>query len=176
MDLERIACGNCGANLDVPEGVQFVTCRHCGSSLKVARTETAVFTEVLQTLKEQSARIAENTDVLRLQNEIALLDQEWNRRSADLMIHGKEGRTSTPDKTSAVVGGVVITVFGLLWTVFAGVMFPPMALFGLLFIGLGLWSSISAYGKAGQYELLQAEHDRKRQELLSRLRELDDRK
>ncbi|HUQ68404.1 MAG TPA: hypothetical protein VM165_02710 [Planctomycetaceae bacterium] len=173
MDLERIACGSCGANLDVPDGVQFVTCRHCGSALKVARTDSVAFTEVLQTLKEQSARIADNTDVLRLQNEIALLDQEWERRSADLMIHGKHGRISTPDKTSAVIGGVVITIFGLIWTVFAGAMFPPMAIFGLLFVGFGLWNSVSAYDKAGRYESLQAEHDRKRQDLQSRLRSLD---
>lgn len=174
MDLERIACGNCGANLDVPDGVQFVTCRHCGSSLKVARTDSAAYTEVLQTLKEQSARIADNTDVLRLQNEIALLDQEWEQRSANLMISGKDGRVSTPDKASAIVGGVVITVFGLFWTVMAGAMFLPMAIFGLLFVGFGLWNCFNIYDKAGRYASLQAEHDRKRESLLSRLRFLED--
>jgi hypothetical protein len=170
MELERIACGSCGAALDVPEVVQYITCRHCGSALHVQRTDSVAFTEVLQTLQEQSARIAENTDVLRLQNEITLLDQDWERRSADLMIHGKEGRISTPDKTSAVIGGVFITGFGLLWTAFAGAMFPPMALFGLLFVCAGIWTSISAYHKAEQYETLRAEHDRKRSELLARLR------
>lgn len=173
MDLERIACGSCGASLDVPEGAQYVTCRHCGSALHVQRTDSVVFTEVLKTLQEQSARIADNTDILRLQNEIALLDQDWEQRSAALMIHGKEGRVTTPDKTSAVISGVFITVFGLIWTLLAGAMFPPMAIFGLLFVGGGIWTCVSAYHKAERYEALQAEHDRKRGELLSRLRSLE---
>ncbi|MDZ4686680.1 MAG: hypothetical protein SH850_16535 [Planctomycetaceae bacterium] len=174
MDLERIACGSCGANLDVPDGVQFVTCRHCGSALKVARTDSVAFTEVLQTLKEQSARIADNTDVLRLQNEISLLDQEWERKSAVFMKPGKHGRVSTPDKTSAIAVGLVAIVFGGVWTGVAGTLSLPMALFGLLFIGVGVWSSFCAYDNAGKYESLQAEHDRKRQDLQSRLRSLDD--
>jgi hypothetical protein len=173
MDLDRIACGNCGANLDVPDGVQFVTCRHCGSSLKVQRSNDVAFTEVLQSLKEHSARIADNTDALRLQNEIALLDQEWEQRSADLMLRGKHGRVSSPDKASAVVGGVVITIFGLVWTAIAGMMFPPMAILGLLFVAFGLWNSVTAFDKAGRYQALQAEHDHKREDLLSRLQSLE---
>lgn len=174
MDLERIACGSCGAALDVPDGVQFVTCRHCGSSLKVAQTADVVFTEVLETLKEQSARIADNTDVIRLQNEITLLDQEWEQRSAELMIHGKHGRISVPDKTSAMIGGVAAVVFGALWAVIAGSMSPVGAVMGIIFIGIGLLASYAAYEKATNYESLKALHDQKRRSLLARLRSLDD--
>lgn len=173
MDLERVACGNCGAGLQLPVGVQYVTCRHCGSSLHVQQTDSVTFTEVLQTLQQQSNRIAENTDVLRLQNEIMLLDQEWEQRSSRLMIHGKHGRISTPDKTSSVVGGVFVTIFGLVWTTVAGSFSPIPAIFGLIFIGFGLWASINAYGKADAYARLQSEHESKRSRILSQLRSLE---
>ncbi len=74
MNLQSVSCGNCGASLNLPAGVGFVTCRHCGSALKVQHTESVAFTEVLETLKEQSSRIAQNTEALQIQNEIALLD------------------------------------------------------------------------------------------------------
>lgn len=172
MDLERVACGNCGAGLELPAGVEYVTCRHCGSTLHVQHTDSVTFTKVLQSLQEQSSRIAENTDVIRLQNEITLLDQDWEQRSADLMIHGKHGRVSTPNKTSSVIGGVFITIFGLIWTIFAGAAFPPMALFGLCFVVFGIWASIDSYGKAERYARLQAEHEAKRSRILSQLRSL----
>lgn len=172
MNLDPLSCGSCGASLDIPEGVQFVNCRHCGTALKVQRTDSVAFTEVLQSLKEQSAQLAGNTEVLRIQNEISLLDQEWEQRSAALMVSGKHGRVSVPDKTSSIVGGVVIALFGTGWTILAGSMFPPMALFGLLFVGLGLWNCTSAYHKAERYEILQAEHEMKRRELQARLQSM----
>lgn len=45
-----------------------------------------------------------------------------------------------------------------------------MALFGLCFVVFGLWASIDSYGKAERYARLQAEHQRKRQAILSQLR------
>jgi hypothetical protein len=175
MDLERIACGNCGAALDVPDGVQFVTCRHCGSSLKVARTNDIAFTEVLETLKEQSARIADNTDVIRLQNEIALLDQEWEQRSASLMVHGQHGRVSTPDKSTAMAMGITGIIGAGIWTAIAAATFPLMILFGIVVGGIMLLGSYAGYEKACRYESLKAKHDQKRRSLLSRLRSLEGR-
>jgi len=173
MELQRVACGNCGAGLQLPDSVEYITCRHCGSSLHVQQTDSVTFTKVLQSLQQQSDRIAENTDVLRLQNEIMLLDQEWEQRSSRLMIHGKHGRISTPDKTSSVMGGVFVTVFGLGWTIVAGSFSPIPALFGLLFIGFGLWACIDGYRKADSYGRLQSEHESKRSRILSQLRSLE---
>lgn len=172
MDLERVTCGSCGASLDVPESADYVNCRHCGSSLHVQRTDSVVFTEVVNTLKQHSERLAENTEMLRLQNELELLDQEWRNESAGLMVRDKHGHESIPGKSTSVVGAIVVVVFGLFWTIMAGAMFPPMALFGILFIGFGLYTSMRTYSMAGRYETLQSAHDEKQQELLSRIRSL----
>lgn len=172
MDLERVTCGSCGASLDVPESADYVNCRHCGSSLHVQRTDSVVFTEVVNTLKQHSERLAENTEMLRLQNELELLDQEWQNESAGLMIRDKHGHQSIPGKTSSAVGAVFIVLFGLFWTIMAGAMFPPMALFGILFIGFGIYTTSRAYAMAGRYESLKDLHDEKRAKILTRLRTL----
>ena len=103
MNLQAVSCGNCGASLNLPDGVAFVTCRHCGSALRVQHTESVAFTEVLETLKEQSSRIAQNTEAIQIQNEISLLDQEWSSQSAGLMVQGKDGRSSVPGRDSVTV-------------------------------------------------------------------------
>jgi hypothetical protein len=96
VNLQSVFCGNGGASLNLPAAVGFVTCRHCGSALKVQHTESVAFTEVLETLKEQSSRIAQNTEALQIQNEIALPDLEWTSQSAELMVQGENGRGHVP--------------------------------------------------------------------------------
>ena len=170
MDLEPIVCGSCGAALTIPADVQFVNCRHCSTALKVQRNESVTFTEVMNTIREQSSRIEENTEVLRIQGEIALLDREWEERTAELMIQDKHGRSSIPDKTSSVVMGVFLTLFGTFWTAVAMWIFPPFAIIGVAMMGVWVWVSMSSYRKAEQYERLKAEHETRREVLMNRLR------
>ncbi len=175
MQTETVTCGGCGAPLSIPDNVEYVACRFCQAQLHVQRNQSVVFTEVLQSLQKQTERLADNTDVLRLQNEIAMLDREWDQKSSELMIRGKHGRVSVPDKTSAVVGGIFLTLFGLFWTVMAGAMFPPMALFGILFIIFGVISCVKVHTNAERFETLQATHQHQRNELLNRLRQAEPR-
>ncbi len=169
MDLEPIVCGSCGAALTIPDGVRFVNCRHCGTPLRVQRTESVTFTEVLKSIQDQSSRIAENTEVLRIQGEIALLDREWEERTTELMVRDRHGRRSIPGKTSSVIIGVVLTLFGTVWAIVAWAMFPPLAYFSVVVIGIWVWASMSSYGKAEQYEHLKEEHERRRSDLLNRI-------
>lgn len=172
MQTETVTCGGCGAPLAIPENVEYVACRFCQAQLHVQRNQSVVFTEVLQSLQQQTERLADNTEILRLQNEIALLDREWDQRTAELMVHGKNGRVSVPDKTSAVVGGAFIAVFGLGWTCFAGAMFPPMALFGILFVVLGLFNVFKQYNNAERFAQLQSAHQLQRHRLREQLKAL----
>lgn len=173
MQTETVTCGGCGAPLSIPGNVEYVACRFCQAQLHVQRNQSVVFTEVLQSLQKQTERLAETTEVLRLQNEIALLDREWEQKTADLMVRGKHGRVSVPDKSSAIIGGVFLTLFGLFWTIMAGAMFPPMALFGILFIVFGVMNCVKIHTNAERYESLQTTHERQRRELRERLREID---
>lgn len=169
MQTETVTCGGCGAPLTIPENVEYVSCKFCHAQLHVQRNQSVVFTEVMKSLQQQTERLADNTEVLRIQNEIALLDREWEQQSAGLMVHGKHGSVSVPDKTSTVLVGIFVVAFGLMWTCIAGVMFPPFALFGILFVAIAMWNIIKQHNNAGRYAELQAAHEIKRNKLRRQL-------
>ncbi len=175
MDLERLTCGGCGAALEVPEGVAFVNCRHCGASLKVQRTDSVAFTEVLQVLKEHSDRIAENTEALSLQNQLAQLDREWDQRSATLMIYEKNGQPSVPSKEHAVFSGILLIAVGIFLTVIdasPGAPLSPLPPIGLITIAGGIAMGLWLFAKANKYQQFHNAYDQERSELVARLRTL----
>ena len=47
-------------------------------------------------------------------------------------------RNSEPQSPlAAMLTGIFVVCFGIFWTVMAGSMFPPMAIFGILFTAIG---------------------------------------
>jgi DNA-directed RNA polymerase subunit RPC12/RpoP len=171
MDLERLTCSSCGAALQVPEGVELVNCRHCGSSLTVHRTESVVFTELLQSVKQQADRLEQTTALLQIQNEMAQLDRDWERKSAALMVRGKHGHTFRPNKAAAIFMGVFGAGFGIFWTSMAATSGAPSFFvgFGMLFIGVVIVSSILIFVKSIQYNELQKNYEERRRQLMLRL-------
>src|SRR5215210_3159757 len=69
--------------------------------------------------------VQEQLDHLRQQNELLQIDQDWERERERYMVTGRYGRRYLPSKGMSVLGGVMITGFGLLWTAFAA-SFPTM--------------------------------------------------
>jgi DNA-directed RNA polymerase subunit RPC12/RpoP len=174
MKLDQISCNNCGAPLEVPEGTNFASCRHCGSRLAVRRTESASFTEVITDLKEQ-------VEKLTRQNEIDALDREWEAEKERFMVTGKHGHRHLPTRTGSLAGGIMITVFGIFWTAMAagiagftgrfgggpfGRLFSCFPLFGVVFIVFGIGMSIISYNKAGEYEKALRRYNQRREEML----------
>lgn len=192
MNLDRLACGSCGASLHVPEGVQFVNCLHCGSSLQVRRNESVAFTEVVETLQEHASQLAQMQETLRqqtevqeqlaLQNELNRLDQEWDRESARWMWTDKHGGRHLPSKLSAV-GIVLVTVIatGVASQVLPQID-PPNTLvldrpqmsagvfaICLVIVLIGGLLAVWNFWRALQYEQLQAEHLQNRARIVARL-------
>ena len=113
--------------------------------------------------------------------EIAELDREWELERENYQVVGKYGRRYTPSKSGSFVGGIVVTGFGLFWTVMTFTitgstrlggfglsrLFP---LFGIVFIVLGVGSCIRGYGKAQQYEEAQERYRQRRRDLKNRRR------
>lgn len=75
-----------------------VACNGCGASLRIVRTESAVFTE----LRDEVKALGEEVSELRRESKLRTLDDEWEARSRELVIEGKEGRRSRPTRGAAV--------------------------------------------------------------------------
>lgn len=177
MQIEKIACNSCGAPLEVGTNTQFVTCRHCGMKLSIQRTETATFTEILDQLTTKTEQLSERVNHLAGYTELATLDREWELERQNYMVTGKHGSTHIPSEAGSIGGGMVITLFGCFWTIMAfsitsfipipivHIVFP---LFGVIFVIVGVVSSITSYNKAGDYRRAQRRYRQRRAEIQSR--------
>jgi hypothetical protein len=71
----------------------FVDCRFCGTSLRIVRTESAIFTEVNEAVKAISAEVSD----LRKESKLRALDERWQKKRETLLIgHGHGGRVGAP--------------------------------------------------------------------------------
>lgn len=129
-------------------------------------------------LGEPSSRFGnEQLDDLSLQNELFQLDRAWELERENYMLTDRYGRRHIPDKASVATGSLLVVAFGSLWTVTAvtmtgfgqrGAFSLAFPLFGVIFVLVGIGSSINAFSKAKQYQQALADYQRRRQELLSR--------
>lgn len=164
--LESLLCNSCGAPLRIPTSAKYVKCNHCNTQLSVHRDSGVSFTESLEKLNETTESLREQVSRLTVQQELADLDREWDRKRQDLMISDKNGRKHVPNSTSSTIGGIVGVVFGCFWTMAAFGMasrspsdvvgiFP---VFGLVFIAFGVFGMIHTNAKAGEYKRAEAKH------------------
>ncbi len=120
---------------------------------------------------------------LQRQNAVAQLDREWEMEKEQYMVTGRYGSRSLPSEGGSLFGGLIIAGFGVFWTIFAfsitsgaasagapGIasVFP---FFGILFVIVGVGSSISSYFKAGQYREAAQRYQEKRARLLAEVDE-----
>jgi hypothetical protein len=77
--------------LQVAAATRFVVCQFCGSSLEVRRTESAVFTQEVAEIAENTKRMAGRLEAIEIQNELERLDREWEEQKAALVWHGRAG-------------------------------------------------------------------------------------
>ena len=175
MELERLICHSCAAPLEVPPSARYVTCGHCSTQLQIRRTESAIYTELLEDLAEKTEELSERIDDLAANSELNAIDNQWQMEREKLMVRDKHGNRHVPTRGSSTASGIAIAVFGCLWIVMAlsitssapsvgpfamsKVLFPA---FGVLFIAFGIFNSASSFKKAEQYERAERRYKQQR--------------
>jgi len=108
-------------------------------------------------------------DDIRFQNELARLDREWELEREKLMVTGRNGGRHIPSEGSNVFGGIVIGVFGLLWTMAVAYIDPTdiFPLFGIVFVIFGISLCANGFKKAGEYRQAEQEYQERRAKLLA---------
>ena len=150
MNLLSVRCNHCGAPLEVAESARYVTCQFCNSQLSVQRTGTAVSTEVLGEIAQNTERMAENLEIIRIQNDITALDREWEMEREKYMIRGENGAVTEPGSGVATIFFSVIAIcFGVFWMVSVSNMGGGnFSLFGLFFIVAAFGNMVGGVSKA----------------------------
>ena len=169
MEILSLKCNNCGANLEVNPKITYFNCSFCKSSLAIKKTGNVIFTEVLGEIKE-------NTDLMLVEKKIARLDREWMIKQKDFSLKGNDGNFYHPEessKDSEILGGVLGVIFGFVWIIGALSMGAPgfFPIFGLVFIGTGIYSMVTKIEKRESYEKAKKDYENNRNNLLSQLDE-----
>jgi DNA-directed RNA polymerase subunit RPC12/RpoP len=173
-----VNCNHCGATLQVDENTRFVTCNYCHSRLAIQRSDSAVFTEVLEKIEEHTGELAEDVKLIRLQNEIEQLDREWMMTREKFMLSGQNGQKSDPSIAGGVAMIIVGVVAGVLWISFnsfaisqagAPPFMPFFMLFGVLVAGMFVFGGIRSISKTGELDTARKDYEIRRADLISRI-------
>lgn len=177
--LESLHCNSCGAPLEVPESANFIKCNHCQASLQVNRSREITTTEAIEQLVETTEDLSNRVDKLTQESELRNLDRHWAKQRESLLVDPHEMASRVPPRSSAWIGGVFTTCFGVLWTVMAismtqtapdfgafrvaKLIFP---LFGAGFVLFGILVSLNAHRKAKEYESAERRYRQRRNKIL----------
>lgn len=183
MKTIPVLCNSCGAKLKVDEHTRFATCRFCDSTLAVKHTDSTVFTEVVEEVRQTTAKIKDDVEVLKIQSELERLDREWLMEREKYASHDDKGRVSYPDSEkspSAMIGAVVFMAlwFGALVFMLvaasrsgAPAFFPVMI--GAMIV-LGILTMVTKIGPEGEYEDAKIEFEAERRKLLNELKQAEE--
>ena len=172
LKIIDVNCNHCGATLQVDEKTRFVTCNYCHSRLAIQRSDSAVFTEVLDKIEQNTGQMAENLELIRLQSELEQIDREWMMSRDNLMVSGRNGSRSEPSMALGVFTIVIGVVFGVIWisaTSSAQHAPPLFSLFGLLVVGVFIFGGISSINKSGQLDSARRDYETRRLRLVSKI-------
>ena len=171
MNITKVCCQGCGADLEVDESIRYVTCNYCHARLEIVHDTSVTHTRQLADIARNTGEMAGRIKLLELQNDLERLDREWASRRETLMVSDGEGRSSEPSSTASIFGGLFAIVGGLVWIVFTSSMGAPsfFPLIGLLIIGFAIFKMVQGTTKAASYRDLQAQHESKRRALVSRI-------
>lgn len=171
MNVRKLCCQGCGADLEVSDDIRFVNCNYCGARLEIVRDSSTTHSRLLDQIHQRTGAMAEDLRVIRLQNELEQLDREWQTGRARFLVSDKHGNVSEPSAVGSIIGGIIMIGAGIIWMAFTASMGAPSVfpLFGLVFIGVAVFNMISSSSKAQGLRDHESDYQQKRARLLTEI-------
>ncbi|WP_341403698.1 hypothetical protein [Luteolibacter soli] len=171
MKVTKVCCQGCGADLQVDESIRFATCNYCHARLEIIHDPTVTHTRLLEDIGRTTEKMAGNLRVIELQNDLERLDREWENRRQGFMVTSKNGHRSVPTEAGSLIGGGIMLVMGIAATAVGANLGGPLPLFGLVFIGLAIYSIINGTSKATGYRDAEKSFMQQRNDLIDQIDE-----
>jgi len=172
-----VRCNHCGAPLEVGGKTRFVTCQFCNSQLEIKHSESAVFTEEVTRIADNTEKMAGSLEAIRLQNEIEQLDREWSLQQET---YDAGGRNKGPQTTGQALFGMGFAVFFAVvcfsMAGFASSMGGPGGIFSLVPVGMGIFALVGGVMGVMKSQGAQSSRDgyqQRRAALIGKLDELN---
>ncbi len=187
--MQQCNCNQCGTSIEVADGINFVTCRNCQTSLKIHRTEYVVYTEVVENQQNNWQNSVANTqndvvqEQIRMQTELQIAYQKLNALNDAWKItlvsyeSVAEKKVSPVDKKSqysgdsyalipfVFIGFVLIVVGALAATKGLKDVGVPLFILGVSFIALTVKYAFSAQKRqqySSNYHLLKSKYEQEK--------------
>lgn len=163
MNSERLFCDSCGAPLEIPDGVSFVTCQHCRTPLKVQRNQSVHYTQKVSAeapdLEPPPVVFHENSK----QEELEALDRKWSTQRENLLNTDR----SVPTEAAASSALFFALTFGIL-ALLVGIVFGFLGfLTGLVIFLVTMGNAKHRANLARDYKNAEEEYYRHRQAIVS---------
>jgi len=161
MSTERLLCDSCGAPLEIPDGVSFVTCQHCLTPLKVQRNQSVHYTQKLEEIGDRTRKIDEKLDSLAKWHELEALDRKWEMDRKQYL--NEDGAVPDQyDSKGMMIIGFLIAGLSLFGAMFVTWPFVVGIVLGVVIAG----NSVQASDKARHYQIHERIYLKKRKMLL----------
>ena len=164
-------CNHCGAPLEVRSSAKFVTCGYCNAQLAIHHTGNAYSTELIQQLEQTTKTLVRDVDQIKNNARLEQLDRKWELERKQFTGNSDGGEVEfQPHHRFMLVGcSGFMLLFSVFWTVSAMSMFPPMGIFGLLFMGMVIFGVVTSWKKMDEYEAKRNQYQKRRRKLLGEI-------
>jgi len=167
MKSHTLSCGNCGAPLEVEEGIHFITCKFCASRLEIQESDSTRYTKVIHELQKDKKKMAANNEILRMEKRLTEMDRKWDHTKEQYMNYDN-GRKTEPSKTGALLTGVFGTVSGIVLMALS-VGETENTLYGILLILVSLAAAVYQSGKSNQLDSRRRSYQHSRERLIKQI-------
>jgi hypothetical protein len=164
-----VNCNNCGENIEIHDGLKFVTCGSCFYPLEIIRTGTSYYTQVKKTFdKVKDATVFQPyAPTLTVQQEIELLDKRWNEELPSFMENGALPKEK--ENTGNVIVGTILGGAGAVFFMVAVVNGTPhLFIICIFIIALGIILSGNTNKKFKNYQNAKELYETKRTKLIEK--------
>ena len=170
METISVSCNNCGAPLECPNSTKFITCKYCNSRLKIQESGGAIYSEVLEEVRE----ISDDVETIKWQNELERVDREWSLKRQQFLITNKNGHTSEPGSNGAggIIGGILAIIFCIFFMSGSSSMGAPAIfnLFPVVMIIIIIFGMIKGSSNNDAYQRAKTEFEQERNIILKKIK------
>jgi ABC-type multidrug transport system fused ATPase/permease subunit len=162
-----VNCNNCGENIEIHDGLKFVTCRNCQYPLEVIYTDTSVYTKLKETFDidyEAPVFKPEFTNKELILLELETLDKKWE---IDAQTFKRNGKLPDTNNQSGLKLGIVLAI-GIALVLFT-IRFPILLVIGLFIILLILASILGGDQRQKEYRKALKKYEETRQALVDKM-------
>jgi len=167
MKLEALTCNQCGAPLEAPAHLEYVSCRHCGARLRVHRTADALFTEVLGQIERRAEQWGQELSAVRRRERLEEMDPQWARGQVEEIRRARRrARQGLTPLEMGVIGFEALFAGGFLFFAHRSGAPPWFLGWGAFVVAGGLVGLFFYIRDAVEREAAVAEFEARRAELL----------